>query len=73
MTQKDSDRAWVRQLGLFGVIVSEVVASVGVGAVLGYLIRKYLHIGTWVIGITVMAGFGLAMIRIYKMTQKELK
>ncbi len=73
MIPKDSDRAWVRQLGLFGWIVSELVASVCLGAGLGYLLRRYLGLGGWVLVIGTLLGFGLAMFRIYRVTRKELK
>ncbi len=71
MGQKDDDRAWVRQLGLFGQIVSELVVSIGVGGGLGYLARRTWSLGTWAVVLGILAGFLLAIFRIYALTRKE--
>ncbi len=67
------DRAWVRQLGLFGAIVSELLAVTLAGAGLGYLARKALGLGSWIYLMTIPAFFVLGMFRIYRMTRKEIQ
>ncbi len=71
--QTPPDRAWVRQLGLFGAIVSELLAVTLAGGGLGYLARKSLGIGSWIYLVTIPVFFVLGMIRIYRMTRKEIQ
>lgn len=71
--QPPPDRAWVRQLGLFGAIVSELLAVTLAGAGLGYLARRALDAGIWVYLVTIPVFFVIGMIRIYRMTRKEIQ
>ncbi len=69
-----SDRRpdWVRQLGMFGVIVTDVVGYTSAGIAVGYLAWNKLGAPWWMIVITSMAGLGLAMYQVYRLTRREM-
>lgn len=70
--QKDEDdqrAAWAKNLGLFSVVVGDLVGCVGAGAGLGYLLMKGLHAPAWILLPTTMAGLVVAMVRLYKISQ----
>ena len=65
----DGSNAWVRQLGLFSVIVGDLVGYTGAGVALGYLAQTKLHFSWWVMPITSLVGLCLSMYRIYLRTR----
>jgi F0F1-type ATP synthase assembly protein I len=72
--QDDSDEQralWVKYMGLFSVIVGDMIGCVGAGVGLGYLAMKLLHAPGWVLLPTTIAGFVVAMVRLYRIVQKQ--
>jgi F0F1-type ATP synthase assembly protein I len=70
MTHRNNgDDSWLRNLGLFGVIVSDLVGFTGAGFGLGYFAMKQWNAPWWVLFLTTIAGLGLAMLQIYRLTQ----
>ena len=58
---------------IFGAIVSELLAVTLAGAGLGYLARRALGAGIWVYLVTIPVFFVIGMIRIYRMSRKEIQ
>ncbi len=73
MNQEDPRKEWVRNLGLFGVIVSDFIGFVGGGIGLGYLLVTKLDF-PW-ITVLLMALFGLvaASYRLYQVYKKIIQ
>lgn len=68
MIPNDSRPEWVRNLGLFSVIVVDLIGYTGAGIALGYLVWKKWNAPWWVLLLTSLAGLGLAMYRVYQLT-----
>ena len=62
---------WVRDLGLFMVVVSEVMTSTGLGLALGYYLWKKSGFPAWTGVVSSLAGLALAMFRVYRFTQRK--
>ena len=62
----------LKKLGLFAVIVSDLIGYTGAGVGLGYLAWSKWNAPFWVMIVTSMAGLSLAFYRIYQISQKEL-
>jgi len=64
---------WVRQFGLFGVVVADLVFYPSAGFGLGY----WAHLKwNWPLLLAVflgLIGFGLAMVRIYQLFKKDME
>ncbi|MCM2322113.1 MAG: AtpZ/AtpI family protein [Oligoflexia bacterium] len=76
MRDKDADRdraQWVRNLGLFSLIISDVLVSTGVGIGIGYLIWKKWGGPWWVLLLTSIAGLAVAMVRLYRYSERDWK
>lgn len=69
MGDQNSRPAWVKDLSLFGVIVTDVLGYSGAGLALGYFAWKKLGFPGWTAGITAMIGLGLAFWKIYRLSQ----
>lgn len=73
-SMKNSDpgrqKAWIRDLALFSVIVSDILAYTGAGIGVGYFAWKKLGAPGWVIAVTSTAGLAMAFFRIYKMSKR---
>lgn len=64
-------KPWARSLGLFGVIVTDLVGYTTAGAGLGYL--AHIHLGVpkgWMI-ITTLLGFSAALWQLYRLVAKQ--
>lgn len=72
MADQDSRPTWVKNLGLFSVIVADLLGYTGAGIGLGYLAMSKLGWPWWVLLITTSAGLTLAMYRLYQMSKKNL-
>lgn len=68
-----SDSSWLKKLGLFGVIVADLLGLTGAGIGLGYLVWNKLGFPWWSLLVTSGAGLALAMYRLFKLTEKDLK
>jgi hypothetical protein len=80
MAEKDSQRtaakersAMLKSIGLLGVITSEILVCTGLGGGLGYLAWARLGLPIWLIAVGGIAGLGLAMFRLYRVTQKDVQ
>jgi hypothetical protein len=60
---------WLKDLGLLGVITSEILGFTGAGVALGYLAATRLGWPRWVLPIFAMIGLTLAFYRIYRATK----
>lgn len=67
----DNRKTW-RQLGLFSMIVTDLVTYSGAGIGLGYLAWRKLGAPWWVLLLMSVAGLGVAFYKIYLVSQKEL-
>ena len=69
--QKKPDRpAWVMDLSLFAVIVSDIVAYTGAGIGVGYLLWEKAGFPWWTLVVTSLLGLSLAMHRIYRIGKR---
>lgn len=65
----DSERQWVKSLGLFSVIVTFMIGYPAAGAALGYAAWKWMGLPRWVVAPPVVLGFVLAMIRLVRLAR----
>jgi F0F1-type ATP synthase assembly protein I len=72
MEEKNPKRTWVRTLGLFGVIVSDLLGFTGAGVALGYLAWSKFGFPWWILLVTSLLGLAMAMYRLYKMSQRDM-
>jgi hypothetical protein len=63
--------AWVKGLGLFSVIVGDLLGFTGAGVGIGYWAWKKWGAPWWVLLLTTTAGLGLAMWQMYRVSQRE--
>ena len=73
MKKDESPAPWVRQFGLLGVVVASLVGYTGGGFGLGYLAHRYWGTPILIAVFTSLAGFVLAMYRVYKMFEKDME
>lgn len=72
MEQKQSERdKMLRTLGLFGVIVTDLVAYTGAGVGLGYWLWHKWNLGWAMVPVFSLAGLSLAFYKIYLLSKKE--
>lgn len=64
-------RLWIRNLGLFSLIVSDIIGYTGAGIGIGYLLWAKLGAPWWVLVLTSTAGLVGAMYRLYLFTKKN--
>ena len=67
--EKNKDN-WMRSLGLFSVIVADLIGSSAVGVGLGYVLYTYAGFPRWFIAVTSLAGVSLGMYRVYQISKK---
>lgn len=70
MKNQDPDREWVRQFGLFGVIVADFVGLTVAGFGVGYLAWTKLGAPWWLMIITGLLGVGLAVYRLILLSKR---
>jgi hypothetical protein len=63
--------AWARNLALFTVIVTDLIAYTGAGIGLGYLAWAKLNAPWWVLLLSSILGLILAFYRLYQVSQKK--
>jgi hypothetical protein len=63
--------AWVKGLGLFSVIVGDLLGFTGAGVGIGYWAWKKWGAPWWVLLLTTTAGLALAMWQMYRVSQRE--
>jgi F0F1-type ATP synthase assembly protein I len=69
----DQDKSrGLKNLGLFAVIVGDLMGYTGAGIGIGYLAWVKLGAPWWVLLVTTLAGLGLAFYRVYQVSQREL-
>lgn len=72
MREKDSRTdPRLRSLGLFAVIVSDLVGCTGAGILLGYLAWSKWGAPWWVLLLSSMAGLVLAFYRLYLASKRD--
>ena len=64
------NRDWGRNLGMFSVIISDLVGYTGIGVGIGYLAWKKWNAPWWVLLLSSLTGLALAMVRVYQVSQK---
>lgn len=62
----------LKKLGLFAVIIGDLVGCTGAGVALGYFAWTKLQAPWWVLLLSTSAGLILAFYQLYKISQKEL-
>jgi hypothetical protein len=65
------DNPW-RKLGLFGVIVADLVGCTGAGFALGYWGNLHWGFPGWIVPVCTLVGLCLAMVHLYFLSKKEL-
>jgi hypothetical protein len=73
MEDKKPQPSWVRQFGLFSVIVADLAGYTGAGIALGYLAWKKLGAPWWVLPLTSLIGLTLAMVKLHRMSRKDME
>lgn len=75
-TESSSDNSkggeGLKKLGLFAVIIGDLVGCTGAGIALGYFAWIKLQAPWWVLLLSTSAGLCLAFYQLYKISQKEL-
>ena len=66
--ESETRAPWVKDLGLLGVIVGDMIGYSGAGVGLGWLAYRKWGAPWWVLLLTSLAGLVLAFYRIYQMT-----
>ena len=66
------DTQGLKNLGLFAVIIGELVGCTGAGIALGYFAWTKLGAPWWVLLLSTTAGLSLAFYQLYKISEKEL-
>lgn len=70
----DSEKAkWAQSLGLFSLIVSELVGFTLGGLALGYGAHSYFGWPVWLAAITGLVGFSLGLYQVVRLSKKYLE
>lgn len=69
----EEDRNWVKTLGLFSLIITDLIATTALGVGGGYLLTQYLGAPQWVLMLTSLIGLILAFYRLIRFTSAESK
>jgi F0F1-type ATP synthase assembly protein I len=69
-SRAETQRRWMKGLGLFSIIVADVVGYSGAGVAVGYLAMTKLGAPWWVLVLTTLAGLSLGMYRLYQLSQR---
>ncbi|MEK6579585.1 MAG: hypothetical protein AABZ55_10200 [Bdellovibrionota bacterium] len=65
-------RNWMKSLGLFSIIIGDLIGFTGAGIGVGYLAMKKLEMPGWVLLFTSITGLGVAMFRLYRFSKRDL-
>jgi len=71
LPNRDSMKGWARGLGLFSMIIGDLVGIPLAGAAIGYGLWKKLAAPWWVLPIFGVAGLVLAFYRLYQVSKKD--
>jgi len=66
------DTQGLKKLGLFAIVMGELVGCTGAGIALGYFAWAKLGAPWWVLLLSTTAGLSLAFYQLYKISEKEL-
>jgi F0F1-type ATP synthase assembly protein I len=69
---KDGDTSQLRKLGLFAVILSELIGYTGAGIGIGYYLWAKWHAPWWVLLLSCLLGLTLAFYQLYQLTKKDI-
>jgi|GEM_PF-3797922 len=67
---KDEKPSWVRDLGIFGLVLTEVLGWTGAGMAIGYLSWKYGPVPMWITPVLALGGLVIALMRVYRAGKK---
>lgn len=70
--QQDNQARNLRKLGLFAIVIGDLLAYTGAGVAVGYLAWVKWNAPWWILLITTPAGLCLAFYQLYRVSQKEL-
>lgn len=70
--EKDENDGIFRKLGLFGIILGDLIGFTGAGIALGYLAWTKWGAPGWVVGVTGGVGMAIGFYRIYCLSKREL-
>jgi tetrahydromethanopterin S-methyltransferase subunit D len=71
-SENSKDGQGLKKLGLFAVIIGDLVGFTGAGVALGYFAMTKWEAPWWVLLLSTSAGLCLAFYQLYKISQKEL-
>ena len=71
MNQGDWNQRILKQIGLFSIIVADLLGYSGAGVAIGYLAWKKWGSPWWVLPLTGMIGLALAFYQLYRVSKKE--
>jgi len=69
-SEKDRQKMW-RDLGLFSVIVTDLLGYTGAGLAIGWFLWKKWGTPMWLMAVLSVLGLCLAMLRIYKIVKSD--
>ena len=67
----EGDREWVRTLGLFTIIIGELIGYTGSGILVGYGFVRFAGAPRWTIAVTGALALVLAFHQIYRMAKRN--
>jgi F0F1-type ATP synthase assembly protein I len=70
LENKERDRT-VRNLGLFAVILSDLVGYTGAGIAVGYFVWSKWGAPWWILLLTSLTGLSMAFYKMYKLSMKD--
>jgi hypothetical protein len=71
MKNNGSEQQWLKTLGLFSQIVSDLVVTIGIGLGLGYLAWKKWNAPRWVPLLTGLVSIVVAFYRLIQLAEKR--
>lgn len=71
MKNQNPELEWLKTLGLFSLIVSDLVVTIGIGVGLGYLAWKKWNLPRWVPLLTSLMSIVVAFYRLIKIAEKR--
>jgi len=71
MKDENSQQRWLKSMGLFSQIVSNLVGTIGLGLGMGYFAWKKWNAPKWVPLLTSLIAFVVAIYRLIKLTEKD--
>jgi F0F1-type ATP synthase assembly protein I len=69
--RRETEKGWAKSLGLFALIIGDLIGYTGAGIGLGYLAWAKAGAPWWVLLLFSIAGLAMAMVRLYRLGQKD--